>query len=91
SVVAQAAGTVGKILHSDDEFWLGTKHGAEIVGDGDIDAGALEGKGFKRLVEEGTDVKAGEPILEMDLDFLNANARSMISPVVCSNSDDYSA
>ncbi len=27
----------------------------------------------------------------MDLDFLNANARSMISPVVCSNSDDYSA
>ena len=24
-------------------------------------------------------------------DFLNANARSMISPVVCSNSDDYSA
>ena len=36
-------------------------------------------------------MKAGEPILEMDLDFLNANARSMISPVVCSNSDDYSA
>ena len=32
-----------------------------------------------------------QPILEMDLDFLNANARSMISPVVCSNSDDYSA
>lgn len=27
----------------------------------------------------------------MDLAFLNANARSMISPVVCSNSDDYSA
>ncbi|STV53273.1 PTS system N-acetylglucosamine-specific transporter subunit IIA [Klebsiella pneumoniae subsp. ozaenae] len=50
-----------------------------------------EGKGFKRLVEEARTVKAGEPILEMDLDFLNANARSMISPVVCSNSDDYSA
>jgi len=26
----------------------------------------------------------------MDLDFLNANARSMISPVVCSNIDDFS-
>ncbi|VDR28930.1 Glucose-specific phosphotransferase enzyme IIA component [Raoultella terrigena] len=42
-------------------------------------------------MEEGAEVKAGQPILEMDLDFLNANARSMISPVVCSNSDDYSA
>ena len=26
----------------------------------------------------------------MDLDYLNANARSMISPVVCSNIDDFS-
>jgi PTS system N-acetylglucosamine-specific IIC component len=25
----------------------------------------------------------------MDLDFLNANARSMVSPVVVSNSDDF--
>lgn len=25
-----------------------------------------------------------------DLDYLNANARSMISPVVCSNIDDFS-
>ncbi|MCL5236109.1 hypothetical protein, partial [Escherichia coli] len=33
---------------------------------------------------------AGQPILEMDLDYLNANARSMISPVVCSNIDDFS-
>ncbi|WP_176206778.1 hypothetical protein, partial [Salmonella enterica] len=32
-----------------------------------------------------------QPVLELDLDFLNANARSMISPVVCSNSDDFSA
>ncbi|KJF81686.1 hypothetical protein UA44_08145 [Klebsiella aerogenes] len=66
-------------------------NGAEIVVHMGIDTVALEGKGFKRLVEEGAQVKAGEPILEMDLAFLNANARSMISPVVCSNSDDYSA
>ncbi len=39
-----------------------------------IDTVALEGKGFKRLVEEGAQVSAGQPILEMDLDYLNANA-----------------
>ncbi len=90
-VVAPAAGTVVKIFNTNHAFCLETNNGAEIVVHMGIDTVALEGKGFKRLVEEGTDVKAGEPILEMDLDFLTANARSMISPVVCSNSDDYSA
>ena len=90
-VVAPAAGTVVKIFNTNHAFCLETTNGAEIVVHMGIDTVALEGKGFKRLVEEGADVKAGEPILEMDLDFLNANARSMISPVVCSNSDDYSA
>ncbi|MGL3815431.1 PTS N-acetyl glucosamine transporter subunit IIABC [Klebsiella pneumoniae] len=90
-VVAPAAGTVVKIFNTNHAFCLETEKGAEIVVHMGIDTVALEGKGFKRLVEEGTDVKAGEPILEMDLDYLNANARSMISPVVCSNSDDYSA
>ncbi|EHL93535.1 TPA: PTS N-acetyl glucosamine transporter subunit IIABC [Klebsiella pneumoniae] len=90
-VVAPAAGTVVKIFNTNHAFCLETNNGAEIVVHMGIDTVALEGKGFKRLVEEGTDVKAGEPILEMDLDFLNANACSMISPVVCSNSDDYSA
>ncbi|MFH7093026.1 PTS N-acetyl glucosamine transporter subunit IIABC, partial [Klebsiella pneumoniae] len=84
-VVAPAAGTVVKIFNTNHAFCLETNNGAEIVVHMGIDTVALEGKGFKRLVEEGTDVKAGEPILEMDLDFLNANARSMISPVVCSN------
>ncbi|HCI6531690.1 TPA: PTS N-acetyl glucosamine transporter subunit IIABC [Klebsiella quasipneumoniae subsp. quasipneumoniae] len=90
-VVAPAAGTVVKIFNTNHAFCFETNNGAEIVVHMGIDTVALEGKGFKRLVEEGADVKAGEPILEMDLDFLNANARSMISPVVCSNSDDYSA
>ncbi|WP_196796057.1 glucose PTS transporter subunit IIA, partial [Klebsiella aerogenes] len=90
-VVAPAAGTVVKIFNTNHAFCLETDNGAEIVVHMGIDTVALEGKGFKRLVEEGAQVKAGEPILEMDLAFLNANARSMISPVVCSNSDDYSA
>mgnify|MGYP000225664045 CR=1 FL=1 len=34
--------------------------------------------------------KINRTVLEMDLGFLNANARSMISPVVCSNIDDFS-
>ena len=91
TVVAPAAGTVVKIFNTNHAFCLETENGAEIVVHMGIDTVALNGQGFKRLVEEGAEVQAGQPILEMDLDYLNANARSMISPVVCSNSDAYSA
>jgi PTS system N-acetylglucosamine-specific IIC component len=91
TVVSPAAGTIVKIFNTNHAFCLETTKGAEIVVHMGIDTVALEGKGFKRLVEEGAEVVAGQPILEMDLDFLNANARSMISPVVCSNSDDFGA
>ncbi|MDU2939696.1 MAG: PTS N-acetyl glucosamine transporter subunit IIABC [Enterobacteriaceae bacterium] len=91
TVVAPAAGTVVKIFNTNHAFCLETENGAEIVVHMGIDTVALGGKGFTRLVDEGAKVVAGQPVLELDLDFLNANARSMISPVVCSNSDDYSA
>jgi len=89
-VVSPANGTVVKIFNTNHAFCLETESGAEIVVHMGIDTVALEGKGFTRLVEEGATVKAGQPVLELDLEFLNANARSMISPVVVSNIDDYS-
>lgn len=88
-VVAPIAGTIVKIFTTNHAFCLETDNGVEIVVHMGLDTVALGGKGFTRLVEEGSTVVAGQPVLEMDLEFLNANARSMISPVVVSNSDDF--
>ncbi|WP_368913364.1 N-acetylglucosamine-specific PTS transporter subunit IIBC [Mixta calida] len=88
-VVAPTAGTLVKIFNTNHAFCLETADGVEIVVHMGLDTVALAGKGFKRLAEEGATVSAGQPVLEMDLDFLNANARSMISPVVVSNIDDF--
>ena len=90
-VVSPAAGTIVKIFTTNHAFCLETEKGAEIVVHMGIDTVTLNGQGFTRLVEEGAEVVAGQPVLEMDLDFLNANARSMVSPVVCSNIDDFSS
>nr|WP_255563092.1 N-acetylglucosamine-specific PTS transporter subunit IIBC [Kosakonia sp. LAM2021] len=90
TVVSPAAGTIVKIFNTNHAFCLETEKGAEIVVHMGIDTVALGGQGFTRLVEEGAEVVAGQPILEMDLEYLNANARSMISPVVVSNIDDFS-
>ncbi|CNI43525.1 PTS system N-acetylglucosamine-specific transporter subunit IIABC [Yersinia frederiksenii] len=88
-VVSPANGTIVKIFNTNHAFCLETETGAEVVVHIGIDTVKLNGQGFARLVEEGTKVVAGQPVLELDLAYLNANARSMISPVVVSNIDDY--
>lgn len=90
TVVAPIAGTIVKIFNTNHAFCLATDNDVEIVVHMGLDTVALQGKGFTRLVEEGATVTAGQPVLEMDLDFLNAHARSMVSPVVVSNIDDFS-
>lgn len=88
-VMAPATGTVVKIFDTNHAFCIETDNGVEIIVHMGIDTVALSGKGFKRLVEEGSDVKIGQPILELDLEYLNDNAKSMISPVIVSNIDDF--
>ena len=89
TVVSPANGVVVKFFNTHHAFCLETESGAEVVVHIGLDTVALNGQGFTRLVEEGATVKAGQPVLELDLDYLNGNARSMISPVVVSNMEDY--
>lgn len=53
-----------------------------------IDTVKLEGNGFEVLVENGQKMKKGEPMLKMDLDYLQANAPSMASPVLCTELEE---
>ena len=88
-VLAPASGTVVKIFETNHAFCLETENGVELIVHMGIDTVALKGEGCARLVEEGAEVEAGTPILKLDLPFLEANAKSMISPVIISNIDDF--
>ncbi len=88
-VLAPASGTVVKIFETNHAFCLETENGVELIVHMGIDTVALKGEGCARLVEEGAEVTAGTPILNLDLAFLEANAKSMISPVIISNIDDF--
>lgn len=48
-----------------------------------IDTVKLNGDGFKVFVKNGQKVKKGEPLMELDLAFLNQQAPSMVSPILC--------
>ncbi len=90
-VLSPANGTLVKMFGTHHAFCLETDTGAEVVVHIGIDTVNLQGQGFTCLVDEGSKVTQGQPILELDLDYLNANARSMISPVVITNMDQFGA
>ena len=53
-----------------------------------IDTVKLNGEGFKVFVENGQKVKKGDKLMELDLDYLKANAPSIVSPILCTELED---
>jgi phosphocarrier protein FPr/phosphocarrier protein len=69
---------------------LRAANGAEILIHVGLETVALHGQGFVTHVREGKIVKAGEPLITFDLDFLASRAKSLISPVIVTNGDAFS-
>lgn len=63
--------------------------GLEILLHVGLETVALGGEGFEVHVVEGQTVRAGDPLLTLDLDVLARRALSLISPLVITNLGDY--
>jgi multiphosphoryl transfer protein len=63
--------------------------GAEILIHVGLETVALAGQGFVSHVGEGRTVRTGDPLLAFDLDFLALKVKSLISPVVITNGDEF--
>lgn len=83
TVCAPADGTVGFIFETKHAFGFTTDTGVEMLLHIGIDTVDLGGEGFDLLVKEGEYVRKGTPLMRVDLDFLRENARSLASPVIC--------
>jgi phosphocarrier protein FPr/phosphocarrier protein len=66
---------------------LRAANGAEILMHVGLETVALNGEGFSVFVKEGQGVKAGDKLLDFDIDLLAQRARSLITPVVITNPD----
>src|SRR4030095_1863877 len=69
---------------------LRAANGAEILLHVGIDTVALGGEGFEVLVAAGARVRQGEPLLNFDLDVLARRAKSLITPIVITNGEQFS-
>lgn len=88
TVVAPIDGTIGKIFETRHAFSITSDNGVEVFVHVGLDTVELKGEGFTQLAQDKQVVKKGEPILELDLEFLEKNAKSLATPIVISNSDD---
>ena len=87
-MVAPCDGEIGKIFETNHAFSLESDTGIELFVHFGIDTVELKGEGFTRIAQEGQKVKMGDTIIEFDLEFLTANAKSILTPVVVSNMDE---
>jgi sugar PTS system EIIA component len=87
-VLSPCDGTIGKIFNTNHAFSMESTDGIELFVHYGVDTIDLNGKGFDRFVEQGAEVKAGDKILKADLEYLKANAKSVITSVVISNMEE---
>lgn len=63
--------------------------GAEVLIHIGMDTVNLKGEGFTAKVKEGDTVKAGDPLVEADLDAIRDKVPSLVTPVIITNIDEY--
>ena len=86
-VVAPADGEITLIFKTNHAFGMILDNDVEVLVHIGLDTISLGGAGFKRLVAEGERVKAGDPILKVDREYITSRSCSLITPVLITNHD----
>lgn len=87
-VCAPEDGEVSFVFETKHAIGFTTDSGINMLLHMGIDTVKLNGDGFKVFVKNGQKVKKGEPLMELDLAFLNQQAPSMVSPILCTELEE---
>lgn len=84
-VYAPASGEITVLFPTKHAVAITTEEGLEILVHIGIDTVNLNGEGFTAHVEQGDKVKKGDLLVSFDDEFIQKNAKSLITPVVITN------
>ncbi|WP_026582834.1 glucose-specific PTS transporter subunit IIBC [Bacillus sp. J33] len=85
TVVSPVDGKIVNMFPTKHAIGILSDSGREILIHVGIDTVNLKGQGFETLVAENDRVEAGQPLLKVDLDYIEKNATSKITPIVFTN------
>ena len=88
-LLAPCDGTVTHLARTSHALTIQTIAGAEILVHIGIDTVELHGKGFTAKIAEGAQVRAGQPLMEFDADFVARHAPSLVSVIAVANGDAF--
>lgn len=88
-IYAPADGTVVNIMDTKHGIMFQTTQGVELLIHIGLETVNLNGKYFTSHVENGAQVKAGDLLVEFDLDAIKKEGYDPITPVVVTNGDAY--
>lgn len=84
-VVSPVNGTIINAFPTKHALGIKSEGGREILIHVGLDTVNLKGEGFELFVDEGDEVKIGQTLLKVDLDYIGKHAKSTITPVVFTN------
>ena len=87
---APVQGKIVQLFHTNHALGIVTECGCELLLHIGLDTVKMEGEGFKAFVKVGDSVKAGDKLIEFDLDLIREKAKSDITPIVITNMDTIS-
>lgn len=86
-VVAPADGELTLVFNTKHAFAITLENGVELLVHIGIETVSLNGEGFEQLAEQGTKVKAGDPIIKIDREFIKSKGLPLTTPVLITNVD----
>ena len=88
-IVAPVDAEVVNLFDTKHALGLKTESGAEVLIHIGLDTVKMGGEGFEAFVEQGDNVKAGDKLIEVDLELVEEKAESIITPMVITNTADF--
>lgn len=88
-IYAPADGTVVNIMDTKHGIMFRTSQGVELLIHIGLETVNLKGKYFTSHTENGAQVKAGDLLVEFDLEAIKADGYNPVTPIVVTNGDDY--
>lgn len=80
--------TVVHLIHSNHAIILEHESGVQLLAHIGINTVALKGEGFKPLVETGDKVRAGDTLIEFDIEFIRQAGYPLITPILIANGEE---